>query len=69
MPIIDMVLTAFFDAFEIFSAEYDDVDYQTPANEMNEFISHYKIQLKARTTHRHEGKEVHAAPIVAADTP
>jgi len=63
----DKALKAFFDAFEIFSAEYDEPDYQTPANELNEFISHYKAQLKARTTRRHEGKEVHTeTPITAA---
>jgi hypothetical protein len=62
----DKALTAFFDAFEVFSTEYDDLDYQTPANELNEFISHYKAQLKARTTRRHEGKDVHAeTPITA----
>lgn len=63
----DKALTAFFDAFEIFSAEYDELDYQTPANELNEFISHNKAQLKARTTRRHEGKEVHVeTPIPVA---
>ena len=61
----DKALTAFFDTFEIFSAEFDDLDYQTPANELNEFISHYKTQLKARTTRRHQGQDVHTeAPIV-----
>lgn len=63
----DKALTAFYDAFEVFSAEYDDLDYQAPANELNEFISHYKAQLKARTTRRHEGKDVHTeTPITAA---
>lgn len=47
---VDKVLIAFFDAFEVFSMEYDQLDYQTPANEINEFISHTKAQLKARTT-------------------
>jgi len=47
---VDKVLIAFFDAFEVFSMEYDQLNYQTPANEINEFISHTKAQLKARTT-------------------
>jgi hypothetical protein len=60
----DKALTSFFDTFEIFSAEYDTLDYQTPANELNNLISNYKTQLKARTTRRNTGKEVHTeAPI------
>jgi hypothetical protein len=53
----DKALVAFFDAFEFCSTEYDDLDYQTPANEMNELISHYKSQLKARNTRRSNGKD------------
>ena len=61
---MDEVLTEFFDAFEFCSKEYDELDYQTPANKMNDLISHYKTELKARTTRRLEGKEVHTeAPI------
>ena len=64
---VDKVLTAFFDTFEIFSTEYDTLDYQTPANELNELITNYKTQLKARTTRRNAGKEVHTeAPITVA---
>jgi hypothetical protein len=62
----DKALTAFFDTFEVFSAEYEELDYQTPANKMNELISHYKTQLKARTTRRHEGKDVHTEIPIAA---
>ncbi len=54
----DKVLNAFFDAFEFCSSEYDDLDYLTPANEMNDLISYYKTQLKARATRRSEGKDV-----------
>lgn len=54
----DKTLNAFFDAFEFCSTEYDDLDYQTPANELNDLISYYKTQLKARTTRRNEGKNV-----------
>ena len=63
---MDKALTAFYDAFEFCSTEYDDLDYQTPANLMNETILHYKTQLKARTTRRHQGQDVHTeAPIAA----
>ena len=54
----DKALTAFFEAFEFCSTEYEELDYQTPANKMNELISHYKTQLKARQTRRHEGQDV-----------
>jgi len=55
----DKVLVAFFDAFEFCSSEYDELDYQTPANEMNDLISYYKTQLKTRATRRSSGKDVH----------
>jgi len=54
----DKVLIAFFDAFEFCSTEYDDLDYTTPANEMNNLIDYYKTQLKARHTRRNNGVEV-----------
>jgi len=61
----DKVLIAFFDAFEFCSSEYEELDYQTPANEMNDLISYYKTQLKTRATRRSIGKEVHTeVPIV-----
>jgi len=61
---MDKALTAFYDTFEIFSTEYDELDYQTPVNKMNEIITHYKSELKARTTRRNAGKDVHTeAPI------
>ena len=63
----DKALTAFYDAFEFCSTEYEDQDYQTPADKMNDIISHYKTELKARTTRRHTGEQVHTeAPITAA---
>jgi hypothetical protein len=55
----DKALTAFYEAFEFCSTEYDDQDYQTPANKLNDIISHYKTQLKARQTRRREGLNVH----------
>jgi len=61
---LDKVLTEFYNAFEFCSMEYDELDYQTPANKINDLISHYKTELKARTTRRQAGKEVHTeAPI------
>jgi len=54
----DKILTAFYDAFEYCSTEYDDLDYTTPANELNTLIDYYKTQLKARATRRSEGKDV-----------
>ena len=54
----DKVLTAFFDAFEFCSSEYEELDYATPANEMNDLTNYYKTQLKARSTRRNSGKDV-----------
>lgn len=54
----DKALTAFFDAFEFCSSEYDELDYATPANEMNDLTNYYKAQLKARITRRNTGKDV-----------
>ena len=56
---LDKALTSFYEAFEFCSTEYEDLDYQTPANEMNELIANYKTQLKARITRRNAGKDVH----------
>lgn len=61
----DKALVAFFDAFEFCSTEYDDLDYQTPANELNELISHYKTQLKARDTRRANGKDTTTEEAIA----
>ena len=63
---MDKALTAFYDAFEFCSTEYDNLDYQTPADKMNETISHYKTQLKARITRRHQGQDVHTETPIAA---
>ncbi|MBP6662417.1 MAG: hypothetical protein KA172_04955 [Paludibacter sp.] len=56
---MDKALTEFYSAFEFCSMEYDELDYQTPANKMNDLISHYKTELKARTSRRNSGKDVH----------
>jgi len=63
---MDKALTAFYEAFEFCSTEYDNLDYQTPADKMNETISHYKTQLKARITRRHQGQDVHNETPIAA---
>ena len=54
----DKALTAFFDAFEFCSSEYDGLDYITPASELNELITYYKTQLKARASRRNKGVDV-----------
>lgn len=54
----DKMLTAFFDAFEFCASEYDDLDYTTPANELNDLSAYYKTQLRARATRRNTGKDV-----------
>jgi len=54
---MDKVLNDFFDAIEFCSKEYDELDYSTPAKELNEHILHYKTKLKARDTRRENGKD------------
>ncbi len=61
----DKILIAFFEAIEFCSAEYEDTDYQTPANELNELINSYKILIKSRTTRRTNTREVgQVSPVV-----
>ncbi len=55
---IDEALREFFEAFEFCSREYDDLNYETPANELNNLVGYYKAQLKARATRRKSGKDV-----------
>lgn len=55
----DKTLTEFFQAFEFCSTEYEDLDYKSPANEMNDLIAYYTAQLKSRNTRRNAGKDVH----------
>ena len=54
---INKVLTDFFDAIEFCSSEFDELDYLTPSNELNELIGKYKSQLKARTTRSRKRKK------------
>jgi hypothetical protein len=63
---IDKTLKEFFDAFEFCSREYDELDYATPANELNELTNYYNTQLKARTTRRKTGKDVSEEPPIVA---
>jgi hypothetical protein len=63
---IDKTLKEFFDAFEFCSREYDELDYATPANEINELTNYYNTQLKARTTRRKTGKDVSEEPPIVA---
>ncbi|MEI6060716.1 MAG: DUF6261 family protein [Bacteroidota bacterium] len=57
----DKLLIAFFNAFEFCSSEYDKLDYNTPANELNNLIAYYKAQVKARTTRHNAGKDENPA--------
>jgi hypothetical protein len=60
----DKALLAFFNAIEFCSSEYEDLDYTTPANELNELITYYKTMLKARESRRMAGKDTSVeAPI------
>jgi len=59
------ILYAFFNAFEFCSAEYNETDYTTPANELNELIDFYKTQLKARATRRKAGEDVSKETAIA----
>jgi len=52
----DKALTDLFDAFEFCSGEYEELDYQTPAKELNELTGKYKSDLKARATRAKEDK-------------
>jgi len=61
----DKVLTAFFNAIEYCSDEYDEPDYVTPANELNDLIAYYKTQLKARATRRKAGDDESKEPPIA----
>ena len=63
----DKEVIALLDAIEYCSREYEELDYQPLANELNNLIGHYKTQLKARTTRRNAGKDVsNEAPITGA---
>jgi len=54
----DKALTDLFDAFEFCSGEYEELDYQTLANELNELTGKCKSDLKARATRAKEDKGV-----------
>lgn len=60
----DKALLAFFNAMEFCSTEYEELDYTTPANELNELITYYKTMLKSRESRRLAGKDTSVeAPI------
>ena len=64
----DKALTDLLNAFEFCSSEYDDLDYGTPANELNELTGKYKSDLKARATRAKEDKNVNKEEPVAIET-
>ena len=51
-------LTTFFDAIRFNSAENDTLNYAPLANEVNDLVSKYKTQIKARVTRRKASKEL-----------
>ncbi len=59
---VDNAIIEFFESFEHCSREYDKLDYATPANELNNLVTYYKTQLKARATRRNSGKDVTTEP-------
>jgi hypothetical protein len=63
---LDKALKEFFDSFEFCSREYSELDYTTPANELNELTNYYKTQVKARATRRKTGKDVSEEPPIVA---
>ena len=54
----DKALNALFNAIEFCSSEYDELDYTSLANEVNDLVAYYKTQLRARITRRNAGKDV-----------
>ncbi len=54
----DKLIVSFFNAIEYCSSEYDELDYVTLANELNELIGYYKTQLKIRAARRNNGNDV-----------
>jgi hypothetical protein len=63
---LDKALKEFFDSFEFCSREYSELDYASPANELNELSNYYKTQVKARSTRRETGKDVSGEPPIIA---
>jgi len=63
----DKTLAAFLDAIEFCSAEYDTLNYAPLANELNDLITYYKTQLKARNTRRSNGKDVSGEPEIVKE--
>jgi hypothetical protein len=63
----DKRLIALFDGIEFCSKEYEDLDYQPLANEMNGLVNYYKAQLKARTTRRNKKKDSDSEDIVVEE--
>ncbi len=66
--IVNKTLGEFYEAFEFCSREYEELDYEKPANELNTLIQYYKTQLKARDTRRKAGEDLSSElPIVVPE--
>ena len=60
--ITDKDLIDFFDAIEFCATEYEELDYASLADDLNDLILYYRTQLKARSTRHHGGKDVGSEP-------
>lgn len=58
----DQRLNTLFRALEYCSGQYEELDYQSLANELNVLIYYYKTLLKARSTRRNNSKEDYTDP-------
>ncbi|MCX6231304.1 MAG: DUF6261 family protein [Bacteroidetes bacterium] len=54
----EKIFIDFLNAIDYCSMEYDELDYTPLINELNDLITYYKTQLKARITRRNAGKDV-----------
>ncbi len=55
---IDVAIKDFYTAVDFCSREYDELDYETLTNELNNLITYYKSHLKSRETRRKNGEDV-----------
>ncbi|MCX6233040.1 MAG: DUF6261 family protein [Bacteroidetes bacterium] len=60
----ERVFIDFLNAIEYCSTEYEELDYTPLCNELNDLITYYKTQLKARITRRNTGKDISVEPAI-----
>jgi hypothetical protein len=61
----EKIFIDFINAIDYCIMEYEELDYTPLCNELNDLITYYKTQLKARTTRRNAGKDVSTEEIIA----